>query len=93
VDVVMNGHDHLYERFEPQDPNGVGDPVRGIRQFTIGTGGATLYTIGGRALPTSQAAASGWGVLKLSLFDDSYRWEFIPTDGGGFQDSGLGQCH
>jgi alkaline phosphatase len=93
VDVVLNGHDHLYERFAPQDPNGRRDPERGIRQFTIGTGGASLYTIGGAALPTSEAAASGWGVLKLSLFDDSYRWEFIPTDGGGFQDSGLGQCH
>jgi acid phosphatase type 7 len=93
VDVVMNGHDHLYERFAPQDPNGRPDLERGIRQFTIGTGGATLYTIGGKAQPTSEAAATGYGVLKLSLFDDSYRWEFIPTDGGGFQDSGLGQCH
>ena len=39
VDVVLNGHDHIYERFAPQDANGRLDPARGIRQFTVGTGG------------------------------------------------------
>src|ERR1051325_3761810 len=43
VEIVMNGHDHLYERFAPQDPDGRPDAARGIREFVIGTGGAPLY--------------------------------------------------
>ena len=42
ADVVLNGHEHLYERFAPQTPQGVPDPRRGIRQFTVGTGGHSL---------------------------------------------------
>ncbi len=41
VDVVVNGHDHVYERFAPQDAEGVADPT-GIREFVIGTGGESL---------------------------------------------------
>ena len=40
VDVVVSAHDHLYERFAPQDPDGRLDLAGGIRQFTAGTGGA-----------------------------------------------------
>jgi hypothetical protein len=29
TDVVLNGHDHDYERFAPQSPDGVADPARG----------------------------------------------------------------
>jgi len=37
VDVVMNGHDHLYERFEPMDPMGRRDPpTTGIREYVVG---------------------------------------------------------
>ena len=43
VDVVVSGHDHMYERFAPQDPDGNADPASGIRQFTVGTGGAEFY--------------------------------------------------
>jgi len=39
VDVVLNGHDHNYERFAPQDATGRADPERGIREFVVGTGG------------------------------------------------------
>jgi hypothetical protein len=43
VDVVINGHDHTYERFAPQDPDGRLDPAHGIREFVVGTGGSPLY--------------------------------------------------
>ena len=48
VDVVISGHDHFYERFAPQDPDGRPDPVRGIREFIVGTGrsGAQLARVG-----------------------------------------------
>lgn len=92
ADVVLVGHDHLYERFAPQDADGRADPVRGIRQFTVGTGGAQLY-FANRLRPNSEALGSVWGVLKLVLAERLYHWEFIPVDGVVFQDSGTGECH
>ena len=92
VDVVLAGHDHLYERFAPQDPDGRPDPVRGIRQFTVGTGGATRYTPRTVAL-NSEAIGQDWGVLVLTLDRDSYRWEFSPVAGAVFRDSGNAACH
>jgi 3',5'-cyclic AMP phosphodiesterase CpdA len=90
VDVVLNGHDHLYERFAPQDFDGRFDPVRGIRQFTVGTGGATLYNFVTRS-PNSEVRIKAWGALKLTLQSDIYQWEFIPI--GGVSDTGTGTCH
>ena len=92
VDVVINGHDHVYERFGPQDPDGRADPVRGIRQFTVGTGGASLY---GFAAPraNSEVRGSVHGVLKLTLQAGGYSWEFVPVAGQSFRDSGSGSCH
>ena len=90
ADLVINGHDHVYERFAPQRPDGTPDP-RGIRQFTVGTGGAPLYAITGR-VANSEVAASVWGVAAFTLQADGYRWEFIPVDGESFRDSGAAVC-
>lgn len=90
VDIVLNGHEHLYERFAPQDPDGRPDPVRGIRQFTIGTGGATLSGFA-TPRPNSETRISAYGVLKLTLSADHYDWEFVPVTGP--RDSGSGRCH
>ena len=92
VDAVFNGHDHVYERFAPQDPNGKADAARGIRQFTVGTGGATLYGFGSPA-PNSEARASVFGVLKLYLQASGYAWQFIPVAGQSYRDGGTGTCH
>jgi hypothetical protein len=94
VDVVINGHDHLYERFAPQDPEGRPDSARGMRQFTVGTGGVPLYSFGATR-PNSDARASVWGVLVLFLNDGSYEWNFLPAGipGANFQDNGRGSCH
>lgn len=92
VDVVLNGHDHAYERYAPQDPDGHPDPLRGIRQFVVGTGGADLY-VGGPPRPTSELRHLGWGVLKLTLEEAGYRWEFLSVPGDTFRDSGSGPCH
>jgi hypothetical protein len=93
VDVVLNGHDHAYERFAPQDPDGRADPARGIRQFVVGTGGASLYRGGGIRRPTSEVREPVWGVLKLILDADRYHWEFLSVPGEPFRDSGTGVCH
>ena len=93
VDVIVNGHDHLYERFAPQDPDGRPDPARGIRQFTIGTGGAALYSQA-RVTPNSERLITmTWGVVKFTLSSGSYEWQFIPVQGSSASDAGRGECH
>jgi hypothetical protein len=92
ADVVLNGHEHNYERLAPQDPDGLHDPARGIRQFVVGTGGSGLYGFG-PALPNSEVRNSEtYGVLKLTLRSGGYDWAFIPIAGGTFTDAGSAAC-
>lgn len=91
AEVVINGHDHLYERFAPQDANGRVDSARGIREFVVGTGGIPLYEPGPRRA-NSEVLLKTWGVLKLTLSEGGYAWDFVPV-GSGFHDTGSGVCH
>ena len=94
VDIVINGHDHDYERFAPQDPEGKADPARGIREFVVGSGGKNSHRSFGTPKPNSEIRnADTFGVLKLTLHAKSYDWEFVPEEGKTFQDSGSGTCH
>jgi hypothetical protein len=93
AEIVVSGHDHDYERFAPQNPQGEADPENGIRQFVVGTGGAGQRPFLG-AQPNSEVRNSGeFGVLKLTLYPDRYDWEFIPVEGAVFTDSGSTTCH
>ena len=93
VDLLLAGHEHHYERFAPQNPQGTLDLSRGIRQFVVGTGGREHRRIG-RPKPHSEVRdRSSYGVLKLTLLQDGYDWAFIPVEGATFQDSGTGKCH
>ena len=93
ADVVLAGHDHDYERFAPQDPEGRADPARGLRQFVVGTGGAHLRALG-KPRPNSEVRdATSHGVLALTLRPAGYDWRFVPAGGGRFTDSGSGACH
>ena len=82
VDVVVNGHDHNYERFNPQDADRNPDP-EGIVEFVVGTGGATerrdLETPPNERRNSAAFDRFTWGVLKLTLHPDSYDFEFIPV--------------
>jgi len=91
VELVLNGHEHLYERFAPQDPEGHVDTTGGIRQIIAGTGGAPGYATTGLAFNSEVRLTGEFGVLKLTLLSDSYQWDFVPVSGRG--DSGTGQCH
>jgi hypothetical protein len=91
VDVAIAAHDHLYERFAPQDGDGRLDAARGVRLFNVGTGGATLYPIM-RFRANSEVRLAAFGVLKLTLSPEAYQWEFLPTEGGA-RDVGSGVCH
>jgi hypothetical protein len=93
VDVVISGHDHLYERFAPQDPEGHADERQGIRQFTVGTGGAELYPFT-TIIPNSEVRINtAHGVLALRLDRGRYQWAFIAVTGETVLDSGMGECH
>ena len=93
ADVVIGGHDHNYERFAPQDPEGRSDATRGIREFVVGTGGKNHRPVV-MPQPNSEVRnADAFGVLKLTLRDGTYDWQFIPEAGKQFTDSGTGKCH
>jgi hypothetical protein len=98
AELVLSGHDHVYERFAPQDAQGRPDAARGIRQFVVGTGGA-YYTPFKLPLENSEMRDnSRFGVLKLVLREASYEWEFLEASYDGLPngqqaDRGQGKCH
>jgi acid phosphatase type 7 len=92
VDLVINGHDHIYERFAPQDPSGLPDAERGIREFIVGTGGAPLTDIQ-TVHANSEARGAVWGVAVFRLGENGFQWQFVPVEGQTFQDSGSAACH
>jgi hypothetical protein len=95
ADVIINGHDHDYERFAPQDPSGHLDQKRGIREFVVGSGGKNSHRkMIGSPVPNSEARNDDtFGVLKLTLHPGTYDWEFVPEAGKSFKDVGSDPCH
>jgi hypothetical protein len=92
ADLVLNGHDHDYERFAPMDPSGKVDKFGGMRELVVGTGGAELRGFV-RAEPSSEFRQAGsWGVLRLTLYPFQYTWEFLPAT-GQIADGGRTLCH
>jgi len=91
VDVIVNGHDHGYERFEPQDPMGNLDTTLGIREFIAASGGAALYPFG--KVRNSVVSMSRYGVLKLTLRNTDYEWAFIEGGTEATLDFGTAACH
>lgn len=90
VEVILNGHDHLYERFARQSADGQADPVNGIRQFIAGGGGAELYNFV-RVAPNSEQRIAGHGVMRFTLRPAQVDWEYIALD-GTVVDRGLDTC-
>jgi hypothetical protein len=94
ADVILNGHDHIYERFAPQDPSGKLDRANGIPEFIVGTGGANHTSIVSVAANSVVHDTTTYGVLELTLHQGSYNWQFVPAAGNGtFTDSGSATCH
>src|SRR6266542_4431824 len=93
VDLIVNGHRHLYERQAPQRPDRTADPAYGIRLIIAGTGG-NGHTGSDNVSPNSEVRNSDtYGVVKLWLYPDSYAWKFVPIAGQTFTDSGSTACH
>ena len=92
ADIVLNGHAHDYERFDPQTAAGAPDP-KGLREFVVGTGGDNFQTMGPGIANSVVRNASAFGVLKLTLHAGSYDWQFVAATGYTLNDSGSASCH
>ena len=93
ADMVLNGHDHIYESFAPQTATGTLDQANGIREFIVGTGGADHTSIVSVAANSLVRNATTFGVLELTLHPASYDWQFVPEPGQTFTDAGTQACH
>jgi hypothetical protein len=93
AELVLNGHDHDYERFAPQTDAAVRDDARGIREIIVGTGGVNLQPFKAVQPNSEVRNAHSFGFLELTLSDSSYAWKFISDAAGGLSDSGSGSCH
>jgi Calcineurin-like phosphoesterase len=94
AELVLNSHDHNYQRYTPLRPDGVPDASRGIREFVVGMGGKNHYTLSPRTDGKREAANdTAFGVLKLTLRPDGYDWQFVPEAGATYGDSGSSSCH
>lgn len=94
VDVVLNGHRHVYERFRPQRPDGRRDNAEGIVEFVVGSGGADHGDLQSGLAPNEVVRDnSSFGYLRLSLDASTYSYRFVPVAGSTFTDSGSARCH
>jgi acid phosphatase type 7 len=91
AEVVLNGHQHNYERFAPQDADSNFDP-RGTREFVVGTGGAQLEDFVTVAKNSKLRYVAGHGVLRMTLSSGKYSWNFLPVPGAPPADSGYANC-
>ena len=93
ADVLLVGHQHIYERFRPQSPSGAA-ATNGVRQFIVGTGGRSQTTPASPPPAGSEKQNSGtFGVLKLTLHPTSYDFQFVSEAGKTFTDTGTQACH
>ena len=93
ADLVLEGHEHNYERFAPMDAAGAIDTARGIRSIVVGTGGRSHRTLGTPIWGSEVGDDTTYGVLKVTLHASGYDWRFLPTQGATFTDAGTQACH
>jgi len=92
VDVVLSGHDHVYERYALQTPAQARDPKHGIREFVVGTGGRSLDQFTGSFTNGQFRQRSQFGILKLTLHPHRYEWRYVSAT-KHVLDSGATACH
>ena len=91
ADVILNASMHHYERFARQRPDGTADAT-GIRQFVVGTGGASGASFGA-IRPNSEVRANVLGVLTMTLGAGSYSWSYASIPSKPFKDVGTTTCN
>jgi len=92
AELVITGHEHNYERFAQMNASGA-VVSQGLREFVVGTGGASHYGFGSALSSSEVRNSSTYGALKLTLNANSYDWQFVPIAGSTFTDSGSANCH
>ncbi|MFI6938579.1 discoidin domain-containing protein [Streptomyces sp. NPDC050418] len=93
TELVLNGHDHHYERFAPQNRNAQADP-NGIVEIIGGAGGKDLYGAGDTVQPNSAKRIwDKYGVVRLDFTDTGFRSQFVETDGTVLDTSPTYSCH
>jgi hypothetical protein len=92
AELVLNGHDHSYQRWTPMRPDGTPDP-NGIMEIVDGAGGANFTTPTRSDARVDAQNHDTFGVIRLVLRPGSYDWQFISVSGGTFTDAGSGSCH
>ena len=93
VSIVINGHDHDYQRWVPLDGNGNPSPS-GITEFVAGAGGHGLQTISrtdSRVAYSNSANPAAFGVLLLQLNSNGASFTYRNTS-GSVLDSGVIPC-
>lgn len=91
AEIVIAGHDHHYERFAPQTPDGHSD-LEGIVEFVVGTGGRSHYPVARLVANSVVHDDDTYGVLRLDLAPGSWTSEFLPVAGQAFTDASSGSC-
>jgi acid phosphatase type 7 len=90
ADVVLQAHEHQYERFGPMTADGALSATGGLRSFVVGTGGA-LTSGFATVRPGSEKQVEVFGVMRLSLSAGNANWRFIDVD-NTVQDQGAFTC-
>ena len=70
ADLILNGHDHDYERFAPQDPDGNRDQSRGIVEIVVGTGGGEMRDVGPKVANSIVRRGLLLGVIQVDARAD-----------------------
>ena len=91
--MIINGHDHHYERFAPQNSAHI-FTRQGIREFVVGTGGGEDRGIGTVKDNSEIRLPHRYGVLLMTLHPSGYEWHFINVNGSvDDRSSGIDECH
>ena len=92
ADLILNGHEHNYQRYAQMTPEGV-ISTGGIRQFVSGAGGRSLYGFNSVKAPGYEFGSRSFGVLELQLAPGSYSWKYINLNGTVVDSGGPISCH
>lgn len=90
--LVLNGHNHFYERTKPLNEHGEPAPEGGTVAFTVGTGGR-IADASHRKPQTEVAVFEKTGLLKLELREWDYSWTYVDAVEKTPLDEGSARCN
>jgi acid phosphatase type 7 len=90
ADLVLAGHDHNYERFQPMNADGQ-VTSSGMASFVVGAGGKNLYSTRGIREGSVVFDNHRAGVLAMHLGRGAYGWKYQTID-GQVMDQGTATC-